>query len=75
MNTQKFYAEAVSKMVNSNYSEKSVNVMFEAEAMLDDEMYSKQNYAGLDSDTKQQFMIDDCNEAAAGNDVYDYYEN
>jgi hypothetical protein len=73
MNTPKIYAESVKSMVNTNYSEKSINVMFEAESMLDDEMYSKQKYAGLDSDTKQKFMIDDCNEAAAGNDVYDYY--
>jgi hypothetical protein len=73
MNTPKFYAESVKSMVNTNYSEKSINVMFEAESMLDDEMYSKQKYAGLDSDTKQKFMIDDCSEAAAGNDVYDYY--
>ena len=73
MNTPKIYAESVKSMVNTNYSEKSINVMFEAESMLYDEMYSKQKYAGLDSDTKQKFMIDDCNEAAAGNDVYDYY--
>jgi hypothetical protein len=73
MNTPKFYAESVKSMVSTNYSEKSINVMFEAESMLDDEMYSKQKYAGLDSNTKQKFMIDDCNEAAACNDVYDYY--
>jgi hypothetical protein len=75
MNTSRIYAESVRSMISSNYSERSVNVMFEAETMLDNEMYEKQKYQGLDSDTKQKFMIDDCNEAAADNDVFDYYEN
>jgi hypothetical protein len=75
MNTPKNYAESVRAMINSNYSERSVNAMFEAETMLDNEMYEKQKYQGLDSDTKQAFMIDDCNEASACNDVFDYYED
>lgn len=75
MNTQKVYSESVMYMISSNYLERSVNAVFEAESMLDDEMYSKQKYAGMDADTKQKFMIDDYNEAAAGNDVYDYYDN
>jgi hypothetical protein len=49
--------------------------MFEAESMLDDEMYSTQKYAGMDADSKQKFMLDDCNEAAADNDVYYYYND
>jgi hypothetical protein len=75
MNTQRIYAESVKSMVNSNYSEKSVNAMFHAEHMLDDEMYSKQKFAGMDSSTKQEFMKHECDEATACNDVYDYYND
>ena len=75
MNTPRIYAESVKSMVNSNYSEKSVDAMFQAESMLDDAMYTKQKFAGMDSDTKQDFMNYECNEAAADNDVYDYYNN
>jgi hypothetical protein len=72
---QKIYSELVKYMISTNYSERSVNAVFEAESMLDDEMYSKQKYAGMDFDTKQKFMIDECSEAAACNDVFDYYEH
>lgn len=76
MNTPRnYYTEAVKSMINSNYSERSVDAMFVAESMLDDDMYYKQKYAGMDADSKQKFMLDDCNEAAACNDVYDYYND
>ena len=75
MNTPRIYAESVKSMVNSNYSEKSVDAMFQAESMLDDEMYTKQKYAGMDSSTKQDFMIYECDEISACNDVYDYYND
>jgi hypothetical protein len=75
MNTPKIYAESVKSMVNSNYSENSVDVMFQAECMLDDEMYTKQKYAGMDSSTKQDFMRYECDEIAADNAVYDYYND
>ena len=75
MNTPRIYAESVKSMVKSNYSEKSVDAMFQAETMLDDEMYTKQKYAGMDSSTKQDFMRYECDESDACNDVYDYYND
>jgi hypothetical protein len=75
MNTSRIYAESVKSMVNSNYSEKSVDAMFQAESMLDDAMYTKQKFAGMDSATKQDFMRHECDEANACNDVYDYYND
>jgi len=75
MNTPKIYAERVQSMINSNYSEKSVNAMFEAESMLDDEMFNQQKYAGMSQSDKQDFIKYEYDEISACNDVYDYYND
>ena len=74
-NTGKNYSDAVKNMITANYSEKSTELMFYAETELNDSIDYAQKYKGMTYDQKQQAMIDECNEIAAENDVYDYYND
>lgn len=72
---QKNYANASANMVRSNYSESSIEIMHDAERLLEDEMESKMKYAGMSHEDKMQAMISECDEISACNDVYDYYND
>ena len=72
---EKLYANAAHNMVRSNYSEKSINAMFDAEVMLDDAMYSANKYIGMNAEQKQSDMKHECDEINACNMSYDYYNN
>ena len=71
---QKF-SNANNAAKRSNYSEASVQSLFDAEAALDDAYYSERKYAWLSESDKQLSMMADFDEISACNDVYDYYND
>jgi hypothetical protein len=69
------YSEAAKNLVRSNYSDRSVDAMFEAEVLLDDAMYTAQKYSGMSHSQKQQAMANEYDEIVAENMVYEYYNS
>jgi hypothetical protein len=70
---EKVYSDAAQSMLKSNYSEKSIESMFHAEVALQDAYDTAKKYAGMNYEQKQSAMIDEAAEAAADNDIYNYY--
>jgi hypothetical protein len=73
--TEKIYSNAAQSMIAANYSERSIESMFNAEIALDDAMHSANKYSGMNQEERQQAMIDECNEIASENEIYDYYND
>ncbi len=69
----RIYDKAAKTMVRANYSERSVEAMFEAEKQLDDAMETQRKFQGLNYEQKQEFMRHEADEIAADNAVYDYW--
>ncbi len=69
----RIYDEAAKTMVKTNYSERSVEAMFEAEKQLDDAMETQRKFQGLNYEQKQELMRYEADEIAAENAVYDYW--
>jgi hypothetical protein len=72
---EKSFSNAHNYAKSSNYSERSIDAMFEAEQMLDDAVEYERKYYGMDAETKQAQMDWDYEEIVACNQVYDYYNN
>lgn len=72
---EKVYSIASQNMAQSNYSEKSVDAMFLAEINLQDAYDNAKKYSGMTEEQKQSAMQYECDEIAACNDVYDYYND
>jgi hypothetical protein len=75
METEKNYYEALRRMKESNYSDRSIEAMFDAERRLDDEIEAKYKYAGMNQTQKQAFMKAECDEICECNMIWDYYNS
>jgi hypothetical protein len=72
---EKAFSDAHNYAMSSNYSERSINSMFEAEQILDDAVEYERKYFGMDAETKQAQMDWDYAEIVACNQVDEYYNN
>lgn len=72
---EKIYSNATKSMVAANYSEKSVEDMFQAEMFLDDAMHTANKFCGMTLNQKNEAMKAEYDEIAAENDIYDYYND
>ena len=70
---EKTYSQAANNAKLANYSDRTVDNLFEAEKMLDDAYQSSVKYAGMNPSQKQAAMKAECDEIVADNEVYDYY--
>lgn len=70
---EKAYSSAHNSMLKSNYSEQSIDVMFQAEQMLDEAVEYDRKYYGMNAETKQAQMDWDYAEIVACNAIHDYY--
>jgi hypothetical protein len=74
-NAGKSYSQAHSNMVKSNYSERSIDSMFDAEQILDEAVEYDRKYYGMNAETKQAQMDWDYAEIVACNSVDEYYND
>jgi hypothetical protein len=75
MNAEKRYSEAAREMRKANYSERSIESMYDAERLLEDEMENKNKYVGMNQAQKLAAMQAECDEICEGNMIWDYYNN
>ena len=72
---EKSFSNAHNYAKSSNYSERSIDAMFEAEQMLDDAVEYDRKYYGMNAETKQAEMDWDYAEIVACNRVDEYYND
>lgn len=72
---EKAYSQAVKSAIKSNFSEFTLDNLFQSEQALQDEYEHTIKYAGMNQQEKQKAMQDDYDEMCACNDVYDYYND
>jgi hypothetical protein len=75
LSAEKAYSQAHTNLLNSNYSERSVDAMFDAEKILDDAVAYESKYFGMNEETKQAQMDWDYAEIVACNQVDEYYND
>jgi hypothetical protein len=75
LSAEKAYSQAHTNLLNSNYSERSVDAMFDAEKILDDAVAYDRKYYGMNAETKQAQMDWDYAEIVACNQVDEYYND
>lgn len=74
-NAEKVFSKAHNYAIKTNYSERSIDAMFDAEQMLDSAYEYDRKYYGMNEETKQAEMDYECAEINALNATYDYYND
>jgi hypothetical protein len=69
------YKQASRQAKLSNYSDRSVQDLFNAEVLLEDEIRTEIKYKGMNAEQKHELMQDEYDEIQAENAVYDYYND
>ncbi len=72
---EKAFSKAHNYAISANYSEHSIDAMFDAEQMLDDAFEHDRKYFGMNAETKQAQMDWEYAEIVACNQVHDYYND
>ena len=73
-NAAKAFSNAHNYAKTTNYSDRSIDSMFDAEQMLDDAVEYDRKYYGMNAETKQAQMDWDYAEIVACNEVYEHYK-
>lgn len=72
---EKAFSQAHNYAISTNYSERSIDSMFDAEQMLDNAVEYERKYYGMSEETKQAEMDFEYAEIRACNDTDNYYDN